>query len=92
MGNHAAMSFAAWAINSMGISANLEDQLLLMLLPLQQIEAREGMKENAGNVPENNNNSLVATHNGDRVGFFFFFFPTSSNEASIHFYVVRLKQ
>lgn len=80
-------SFTACAINSKGIKANLKGQLLVQLLPLQQTEARKGTKENAGNVPEKkkNNNSMVATHNGDQV-----FFPSSS-EASIHFYFVRLK-
>lgn len=46
------MSFAQGTINSKGMKTNLKDQLLLLLLPLQQIEARERTKENAGNVPE----------------------------------------
>ena len=47
------MRFTECAINSKGIKANLEGQLLLLLLPLKQMEARKRRKKKkAGNLPE----------------------------------------
>ena len=39
------MRFTECAINSKGIKANLEGQLLLLLLPLKQMEARKRRKK-----------------------------------------------
>lgn len=83
------MRFTECAINSKRIKANLEGQLLLLLLPLKQMEARKRREKKRQEIClKKKNNSLEATHNGDQVSPF----PPSSNEASFHFYFVRLKQ
>lgn len=62
------MSFMACTINSKEIRANLGGQLLPLFLPYSKTKPeREPNKMQEMCLKKKNNDSLVATHNGDRV-------------------------